>query len=112
MDDIYTTELLGLWVFLTELSVKGTATAVSSKIKRIKEEKSDEKIRSTYDEIINELLNEREEIVHNAQTYKSELEKLLLWWIYSAYTRYNFVNSDTTIEYVIVTVYDTKLKGT
>lgn len=60
------------------MSVKGTATAVSSKIKRIKEEKSDEKIRSTYDEIINELLNEREEIVHNAQTYKSELEKLLL----------------------------------
>ena len=77
MNDIYTTELLGLGAALTELAVKGTATAVSSKIKAIKEEKSVEKIRSTYDEIINELLNEREEAVRIAQAYKSELEKIL-----------------------------------
>lgn len=63
---------------LTELAVKGTATAVSSKIKAIKEEKSAEKIRSTYDEIINELLNEREEAVRIAQAYKSELEKVVI----------------------------------
>lgn len=43
MNDIYTTELLGLGVALTELAVKGTATAVSNKIKAIKEEKSIEK---------------------------------------------------------------------
>lgn len=75
---IYTTELLGLGTALTELAVKGTATAVSSKIKAIKEEKSAEKIRSTYDEIINELLNEREEAVRIAQAYKSELEKVVI----------------------------------
>lgn len=51
MNDIYTTELLGLGTALTELAVKGTATAVLSKIKAIKEEKSAEKIRSIYDEI-------------------------------------------------------------
>lgn len=78
MDNIYTTELLGLGVALTELAVKGTATAVSSKIRTIKEEKNVEKIRSTYDEIINELLNEREEAVRIAQAYKSELEKVVI----------------------------------
>lgn len=78
MSDIYTTELLGLGVALTELAVKGTATAVSSKIKAIKEEKNVDKIRSTYDEIINELLNEREEAVRIAQAYKSELEKVVI----------------------------------
>ena len=78
MNDIYTTELLGLGAALTELAVKGTATAVSIKIKAIKEEKSVEKILSTYDEIINELLNEREEAVRIAQAYKSELEKVVI----------------------------------
>lgn len=39
MNDIYTTELLELGSTLTELAVKGTATAVSSKLKAIKEEK-------------------------------------------------------------------------
>lgn len=39
MNEIYTTELLGLGTALTELAVKGTATAISSKIKAIKEEK-------------------------------------------------------------------------
>lgn len=78
MNEVYTKELLGLGVALTELAVKGTATAVSSKIKTIKEEKNVEKIRSTYDEIINELLNEREEAVRIAQAYKSELEKVVI----------------------------------
>ena len=39
MNDIYTTELLGLGVTLTEMAVKGTATKVSNKIRAIKEEK-------------------------------------------------------------------------
>ena len=72
MNDIYTTELLGLGVTLTEMAVKGTATKVSKKIRAIKEEKNVEKIRNTYDEIINELLNEREEAVRIAQAYKAE----------------------------------------
>ena len=78
MNEIYTTELLGLGTALAELAVKGTATAVSSKIRAIKEEKNVEKIRNTYDEIISELLNEREEAVRIAQAYKSELEKVVI----------------------------------
>lgn len=78
MNEIYTTELLSLGTALTELAVKGTVTAVSSKIRAIKEEKSIDKIRNTYDEIINELLNEREEAVRIAQAYKSELEKVVI----------------------------------
>lgn len=39
MNEIYTTELLGFGTALAELAVKGTATAVSSKIRAIKEEK-------------------------------------------------------------------------
>lgn len=78
MNDVYTTELLGLGVTLTEMAVKGTATKVSNKIKAIKEEKNVEKIRNTYDEIINELLNEREEAVRIAQAYKAELEKVVI----------------------------------
>lgn len=78
MSDIYTTELLGLGVSLTELAVKGTATAISSKIKAIKDEKNVDNVRTTYDEIINELLSEREEAVRIAQAYKSELEKVVI----------------------------------
>ncbi len=78
MDEIYTTGLLNLGTALTEMAVKGTATIVSNKVKAIKEEKSIEKIRNTYDEIINELINEREEAVRIAQAYKSELERVVI----------------------------------
>lgn len=51
---------------------------ITNKIKAIKDEKNVEKIRNTYDEIINQLLNEREEAVRIAQAYKSELEKVVI----------------------------------
>lgn len=78
MDALYAAELVGLGSSLTELAVKGTATAITSKIRAIKDEKNAEKIRNTYDEIVNELLNEREEAVRIAQAYKSELESVVI----------------------------------
>nr|WP_315104643.1 hypothetical protein [uncultured Catonella sp.] len=78
MNEMYANELMGLGSSLTELAVKGTVTAISNKIKAIKDEKNAEKLRNTYDEIINELLNEREEAVRIAQTYKSELDKVVI----------------------------------
>ncbi len=78
MEELYTKELVGLGASLAELAVKGTATAISNKIKAVKEEKSVEKLRATYDEIINELLSEREEAVRIAQAYKFELEKVVI----------------------------------
>lgn len=61
---------------LTTLAVKGTATAIHSKIESVKSEKNAETLRTTYDEIINQLLSEREEAIRIAQAYKEELEKV------------------------------------
>ena len=78
MDSLYTQPLVEMGVSLTELAIKGTATAVTDKIKAVKEEKNIEKIRNTYDEIVNELLSERDEAVRIAQAYKSELERIVI----------------------------------
>ena len=78
MEELYAKELIGLGASLTELAVKGTATAISNKIKTLKDEKNSEKIKATYDEIVNELLNEREEAIRIAHAYKSELEKVVI----------------------------------
>lgn len=63
---------------LTELAVKGTASAISKKIEAAKAVKETEKLRTIYDELINEVLQEREEAVRIAQAYKSELEKIII----------------------------------
>lgn len=78
MDAIYTQPLVEMGVSLTELAVKGTVSAVSKKIRAAKEIKEVEKLRSTYDEIINEILLEREEAVRIAQAYKSELDRMFI----------------------------------
>ena len=78
MDSMYVQPLVEMGVSLTELAVKGTATAVTNKIKSVKDEKNAEKLRSTYDEIVNELLSERDEAVRIAQAYKSELERIVI----------------------------------
>lgn len=76
MDNIYTAELITLGLSLTELAVKGTATAVTTKIRTIKDEKNADKLRNTYDEIISQLLSERDQAIHIAQAYKDEFDKV------------------------------------
>lgn len=61
---------------LTALAVKGTVSAVAKKIEVLKTEKDLESVRNKYDEIINEILNEREEAVRIAQLYKSEVDRI------------------------------------
>lgn len=78
MDAMYAQTLVDMGVSLTELAVKGTVSAVSTKIRAAKEIKEVEKLRSTYDEIINEILLEREEAVRIAQAYKSELDRIMI----------------------------------
>lgn len=78
MDAIYTQPLVDMGVSLAELAVKGTVSTVSKKIRAAKEIKEVEKLRSTYDEIVNEILLEREEAVRIAQAYKSELERIII----------------------------------
>lgn len=78
MDVMYTQPLIEMGVSLTELAIKGTATAVANKVRAVKDEKNAEKLRNTYDEIVNELLSERDEAVRIAQAYKSELERIVI----------------------------------
>ena len=76
MDTIYTAAMIEMGTSLAALAVKGTATAINAKVKAIKEERNVEKVRTTYDEIINELISEREEAVRIAQAYKIELDRI------------------------------------
>lgn len=78
MEPIITEQLLQMGASLSELAVKGTATKITNKIKVLKEEKSAEKIKNIYDEIVNELLSERDEAIRIAQSYKFELEKIVI----------------------------------
>ncbi len=74
----YTQPLVEISVSLAELAIKGTATAVTNKIRAIRDEKNVDKLRNTYDEIVSELLAEREEAIRIAQSYKSELERIVI----------------------------------
>lgn len=86
MEQNITEALTKAGIQLTSLAVKGTATMVNSKIQSVKEEKNADKLRNTYDEIINELLTERDQAVRIAQSYKEEFEKVTI--------------SDSDIEYL------------
>ena len=55
---------------------KGTASEKNKKIRAAKEIKDSEKLRIMYDELINEVLQEREEAVRIAQVYKAELDRI------------------------------------
>lgn len=76
MDSIYSNAIAELGVSLTSMAAKGAASLVYTKIKSSKNEKNIETIRNNYEEIINELLSEREEAIRIAQAYKSELERV------------------------------------
>jgi len=75
MDNIVSSALAELATNLAALTVKGTVTSISTKVKAIQNEKDLEAVKNSYDEIINELLSEREEAVRIAQIYKSELDR-------------------------------------
>ena len=72
----YETQIAEMGVALAELAIKGTATMVKNKIRASKEIKETEKLRTTYDAIVNEILQEREEAVSIAQAYKAEVDKI------------------------------------
>ena len=78
MDANYAQPLIEMGISLAELAVKGTASAVNKKIRAAKEIKEIERLRATYDELINEVLLEREEAVRIAQAYKSELDRMAI----------------------------------
>lgn len=72
------TAAVQLGLSLSELALKGTASSIHTKIERIKTLKEIDKVRNAYDEIISQLLEEREEAVRIAQTYRQELERVVI----------------------------------
>lgn len=70
--------LVKLGINLAELAVKGTVGKVSAKIASVKEEKNLETVKNKYDEIVNEILSEREEAIRIAQTYKNEIDRIMI----------------------------------
>lgn len=75
--DVSTISILtDMGVSLAKLALKGTTTSVHNKIELAKNEKNMEALRNTYNEIVSELLVEREEAIRIAQAYKEELEKV------------------------------------
>lgn len=75
--DPYTTQaLVDLGSSLAVLAAKGTASAVATKVKAIKGDKDAASVRAAYDELVDELLEERSEALRIAQAYKAELERV------------------------------------
>jgi len=68
-------QFVELGVALTGLAVKGTVSTIQKKISASKARKDDKKTIELYDEIVNELIEERSEAIRIAQSYKTELEK-------------------------------------
>jgi hypothetical protein len=68
-------QLIELGISLSTLAVKGTASTIQKKIGASKARKDDKKTIELYDEIVNELIEERAEAIRIAQSYKTELEK-------------------------------------
>lgn len=76
MEQYISEALVKAGIDLATLTFKRTTTLVNSKIKSLKDERNTEKLRNTYDEIINELLSEREQAIRIAQAYKEEYERV------------------------------------
>lgn len=76
MKEAVMTSIAEMGISLASLVAKSTVSAVNSKIKALKIEKDVDAIRAKYDEIVNELLLEREEAVRIAQAYKAELDRI------------------------------------
>lgn len=67
-------EITSAGVQLAVLASKNVAAVAVNKFKAIREKKSIEEVCNSYEEIINELISERSQIIAIAQTYEAELK--------------------------------------
>ena len=65
-----------LGVSLATLAAKGTASAIAAKVRSLKEVRNADTVRTAYDELISELLEERAEAILIAQAYKDALDRV------------------------------------
>lgn len=73
MDDANTKLLAELGVKLTESAVRNTAGAISDKISSIKAKRDDKQTIRELEDIVNNLLDDKSELVRIAQAYEQEL---------------------------------------
>lgn len=78
MEPYITETVFNAGVELGVLAVKGTTAKINSKIQSMKTEREADKLRSSYDDIVNELLLERADALRIAQIYKEEYEKVTI----------------------------------
>ncbi len=75
MNDIQTM-MAEAGIQLATLAAKGTANAVNTKIKSIRTSRELDETRRQYEEIITELLADRDEAIRIAMAYKTELDRI------------------------------------
>lgn len=68
--------LASLGSSLAALATKSTVAMVSAKMTEAKEAKNADTVRRTYEELINQLVDERAEAIRIAQAYKAELDRV------------------------------------
>ncbi len=78
MEPYFTESVVNAGIELGILAVKGTTAKINSKIQSMKTECEADKLRSAYDDIVNELIIERAEALRIAQIYKEEYEKVTI----------------------------------
>ncbi|MFM0778007.1 hypothetical protein P7J56_09345 [Streptococcus suis] len=78
MEPYITESVVNAGIELGILAVKGTTAKINSKIQSMKTEREADKLRSAYDDIVNELIIERAEALRIAQIYKEEYEKVTI----------------------------------
>ena len=68
-------EVASLGAELAVLAAKGTVSAISAKVKAIREKKNLTEMANAYEEVINELIQERNEAITIAQSCKAEIDR-------------------------------------
>ena len=63
---------------LANLAIKGTVNTVHKRIEQYKEDKNCEDLRNKYNDLINEILQERDDAIRIAQIYKNEVDKYII----------------------------------
>lgn len=78
MIETYSPIVTELGISLANLIAKGTASVIATKVRTLKDVKEVETLRATYEGLLNEVIQEREEAVRIAQAYKAELERIYI----------------------------------
>ena len=78
MDELYIQTKAKMEVSLAELVAKGTASTVMKKVRSIKGVRDADKLRVTYDSLLDKVLQEREEAIRIAQAYKAEINRIVI----------------------------------